>query len=150
MKFNLCKTPTGFSPATDADKEKVSKIGQGEIVSCRSVDQRSVEFNAKYWALADLVVENIPESTQKNLLENHQYQIKNSKAFHFYVKLKKGYIERKFVGKGGNIGWEPMSIAFDKMNEHEFQKFYNDAVDVALELLGAKADEMMSELLDFL
>lgn len=149
-KFDLVKDKNHFIPAGQSDMVKCMKIGQGEIIRCRSVDQRNVKFLRKYWALVDIILQNLPEPVEEDLIKNHQFRIKTKDDVHFYIKIKNGFVEKKYVGKDGNIAWFPKSISFDKMNEVEFEEFFSKAVDTACELLTVESDELIKEIMDFL
>lgn len=151
MKFNLAKTDKGyFIPATDSDQKKSRKVGEGEIIEAKSIDQRNYKFLKKYWSLVGVVLQNLPESVENNLRENHQFRIQSKEDVHFYIKLKNGYVEKRYINAKGNVGWEVKSIAFGKMSPEEFEEFFSKAVDTACELLTVESDDIMREILNFL
>ena len=151
MKFDLVKHKDGyFIPACDSDMKKAQKVGVGEVVRAKSSDQRNVRFLRKYWALVNVILENLPESVEDNLMQNHQFRIKTKEDVHFYIKIKNGFVEKKYIGKDGNIAWVPKSIAFDKMNETEFEEFFSKAVDTACKLLTVESDDLIKEVMNFI
>lgn len=149
MRVFVYKSDGKLSGATSEDKDKIAKMPVGEPFEIEYKQRRNPKFNAKYWALIRLFLDNIPESFQKDL-QNHQFQIRNKDDAHFYMKLKTGYIEKKFVDKKGNVAWVPKSIAFDKMDEMEFSEFYSKAVDVVCGIIGVEQSEILNELMEFL
>lgn len=149
MKLFVFKSGSKLVPATSEDKEKIGKMPVGTPFEIEYKQRRNPKFNAKYWSLIRLFLDNIPESFQKDL-QNHQFQIRNKEDAHFYMKLKTGYIEKKFLDNKGNVAWVPKSIAFDKMDEMEFSEFYSKAVDVVCGVIGVEQSEIMNELLTFM
>ncbi|MDR9419472.1 hypothetical protein [Gracilimonas sp.] len=150
MKFNLAKTDKGYAiPADGKDEEKFRKVGVGEVFECKSIDQRNYRFLQKYWALVDMILQNLPESVENNLMQNHQFRIKTKEDVHFYIKLKNGYVEKRYINDKGNVGWEVKSIAFGKMKPEEFEEFFSKAVDTACELLTVGSDDIMKEIMNF-
>lgn len=149
MKIWVYKSESKLNPATSEDKEKVNKMPVGEPFQISYVQQRNPAFNRKYWALVNLVLQNLPETVEESLMQNHQFRIKTKEDVHFYIKLKNGFVEKKYIGKDGNIAWVPKSISFDNMDEMEFQEFFDKAVDTACELLTVESDEIMKEIMRF-
>lgn len=150
MKLYVFKSGSKLVPATSEDKDKVSKMPVGEPFQISYVKQRNPAFHRKYWSLVNVILQNLPESVEENLMQNHQFRIKTKEDVHFYIKLKNGFVEKKYIGKDGNIAWVPKSISFDKMDEMEFQDFFDKAVDTACELLTVESDEIMKEIMNFL
>lgn len=150
MKFHLAKDNGLFKPADKDSEEKAKKVDQGEVVRAKSVNQRNYKFLQKYWKLVDITLHNLPQKTNKILQQRHEFQIKTKDDLHFYIKLKGGYIDKKFVGKDGNIGWEPQSIAFDSMDQQEFDQYFSDALDICADLLTIESDELINEVMQFM
>lgn len=147
MKFFLCKHNNHFLPATEEDEQKASKIGAGEIVEVTCTNQRNIKYHRKYWALVKVTLENLPETVEEDLQNKHQFRITSKEDMHFFIKIKNGFVEKKFIGKNGNIGWMPKSIAFDKMSEDEFSEFYDKALTTCAELLGVENDEIAKQII---
>jgi hypothetical protein len=141
MKFNLCKTETGFIPATDADKEKVSKIGQGEIVSCRSVDQRSMQFHRKFFALIRLAFDNMPERFDGFFPTPDDLRKELLILGGFYTE---------YTDFRGNTVKVPDSMAFDKMGAERFEQVYSKTLDLVCRLIGVEESDIMDQLIDFM
>lgn len=150
MKFHLVKHEGVFKAADYDSEEAVKKISEGEVVEAKTTKQRNYRFLKKYWALVNVTLRNLPESAEQDLWENHQFRIKDKEDLHFYLKLKGGYVEKKFVGKDGNIGWVPKSISFDSMEPEEFDRFFSDALDNCAKLLTVESDDLMNEVLSFM
>ena len=150
MKLFVFKQDGKLIPCTSEDKEKVDKLPVGEPFQIKYVEIRNVRFLRKYWALVNIILQNIPETVEENLMKNHQFRIKTKDDVHFYIKIKNGFIEKKYIGKDGNIAWVPKSISFDKMSESDFEEFFSKAIDTACELLTVESDEIMNELMNFI
>lgn len=149
-EFHLIKHKGVFKAADYDSEEAVKKISEGEVVRCKSVKQRNYQFLKKYWALVNVTLQNLPESVEQNLMQKHQFRIKSKEDVHFYFKIKNGYIEKKYIGKDGNIAWVPKSISFDSMEPEEFDTYFNDALDTAAKLLTVESDDLMQEVLNFM
>ena len=150
MKFFAYKQNGKLIPSSQSDKEKVDKLPSGEPFEIEYKRMRNPAFNRKYWALVGIILDNLPESVENNLMQNHQFRIKTKEDVHFYIKIKNGFIEKKYIGKDGNIAWVPKSIAFDKISETEFEEFFSKAVDTACELLTVESDEIIKEIMNFI
>ena len=150
MKIFVFKTGSKLVPSTSEDKDKIAKLPVGEPFLISYVKVRNPKFLRKYWALVNIILENLPESVENNLMKNHQFRIKTKDDVHFYIKLKNGFVEKKYIGNDGNIAWVPKSIAFDKMTSEEFEEFFSKAVDTACELLTVESDDLMREIMGFI
>lgn len=148
--FHLLKTKDGFYPADQDAVDKAKKVNLNEVVEAKSIDQRNYRFLKKYWKLVDVTLHNLPESVEQHLQEKHQFRIKTKEDLHFYLKLKGGYVEKKFVGKDGNIGWVPKSISFSEMDQAEFDDYFSDALDNCAKLLTVESDDLMNEVVSFM
>lgn len=148
-KILLENTPTGLKPMYDSDFDEKKKLKTGEQYWATIKKARNYRHLKKYWALMKLTFENIPHSKEEELAK-HEFQIQSPEDVHFYVKLKTGYVKKRFVGRDGNIGWEPKSIAFDSMSQDEFNDFYDKAVQVCIDLLEADRQLIENELMNFM
>jgi len=148
MKFFLVKSNNHYLPADEEDHKKSSKIGSGEIIEVTCTNQRNIKFHRKYWSLINTTLHNLPETAEKELMSKHQFRITSKEDLHFYVKIKNGYVEKRFIGKDGNIGWVPTSISFSSMDEDKFNEFYDKAVRTCAELLGLEDSELTKHILE--
>lgn len=64
----------------------------------------------------------------EKVVENHPFYFSTDQLLAF-LKVKLGYVE-EVVFHNGTAIWKTKSIAFDKMDQAEFQKFFNQALDV--------------------
>lgn len=150
MKLLLLNTVTGLLPIYNSDFESKKKLALNEQYWVDIKKARNPEHHKKYWALMKVGLEFLPEEKKKHLEDVNKFKIKTTDDLHFYVKLKLGLIERRFVGKDGHIGYQPKSIAFDAMDQIEFTEFYKKAVDAIIELTAADKDLIESNLMNFM
>ena len=124
MEFYLTKTDTmTFKASYDSDAEAVKHIPIGESVKAKFVKSRNVKHHRKFFGMLQMVTENIPE-TIADQYENMDYLLTE-------IKFQVGHVEIHNT-LGGKIEHVPKSISFGKMDQVEFEKFYNRAVDVIL------------------
>lgn len=124
MKLEMKKTDINSYSVVggiDYDKAKKWKIGQSK--ECEVKEPRNYEFHKKFFALVNLCFENLPEKfdstypTQKSLLNELKFQV--------------GHCEEHRT-LGGKITYIPKSINFASMDQWEFEKFYNNVLNVIL------------------
>ena len=141
-KCYVVKTLAGLTAAYDADKEHLSKLKLGEVYRCEIKRPRNIAFHCKYWALLNLVFDNLPESLEGT--------IRSVDELHWHVKMQCG-IRTQRVTLGGKILYEVGSIAFHRMTESEFEAFYQKAANVIVKyILPVDADELLNEVEAFL
>lgn len=133
--ITLVKKFNGLHPVYDSDKAALDKIGNGEIVEVSIKKTRNYRFHKKFFALAKLVFDN-------------QDTIKTFDQFMFVWKLKAGHYQEVNTGKG--VIYMPKSISFEKMNESEFEEFYNKFALIARAEIGCTNEEIEQELLNFM
>lgn len=133
MYLNLKKTPTGFIPVDEESVKVFNKVKDGFDIFAEYKPRRNMKFHKKYFALLNAVIIN-------------QSHYKNTDNLHEVIKFKGGYYDTIVPLKGEPI-LVTKSIAFDKMDNQEFEKFYSVALDECISLVG---DEAVNEILRFL
>ena len=141
MKFYLAKKGSYFIPATEDDSVKARKVGQGEVVVVKVVDQRNYKHLKKFFALINIAFSNMPEK-----YDNHfptpellrEELIKRAGYYHTYTDVK------------GNIQYVARSISFEKMSQDEFSDLYSRVLDVIIKWFDFPRETIESELGGFL
>lgn len=126
MRAVLIKTDKGLRGSTTEDheawgkfKRKLETMKPGTWLRMEWARPRNGKHHRKLFALLNLVAENseIYDTTQKALVA---------------VKLVSGYVDHVIDPRTGEITQIPQSIAFDAMEQDEFDKFYEAAIDGVL------------------
>lgn len=117
MKIYLKRQGDTLIPLSVADHESLKRIRDGEIIHVEYKKPRNPLFHNKFMSLVRTVYEN-----------SEQYESIDAMLNVFKVAL--GYYD--------TMWWRsmeiriPRSISFAKMDELEFEEFYNKAVTMAL------------------
>jgi len=144
MKVYLKKSLNGFSPA-DEDSEKYHKKCKLETVYYFDVkkvkDQRNYKLLQKYWTMLGVAVENTET-------------YRNKEDLHHDIKWALDITIVKQNMLTGEMMKEVGSVAFDKMENDEFNQYYSDSVGVVLSkvLKGVSEKELdnaVNEILGF-
>lgn len=136
MNFNLIKQADGsFLPAypTDHDKAKRFKVGEECNFSHKKI--RSVQFHRRYFAMIKMVFDN------QDIFDDQE-------TFRKYVEMKAGHYTVTKTVDGEMI--LPKSIAFDKLDDDEFQDLYGNVVAVVWEKFGMNSKVIEEELINFM
>jgi hypothetical protein len=134
--FLAKKSPFGSLHAVDPHGEAVlGKIGRGDVVSIEVKRPRNVQHHRLYWALVGLVHDN---------LDHERYPTPEDLSD--AIKIAAGHRKRIEL-PSGEVGFIPKSIAFHKMDQAEFDSFYERVCDlIALHFLpGVNKDDLRME-----
>lgn len=124
----------------DSDYEQKQHLRVGDTVLCSIRKPRNYEFHKKFFALVRLTFDNLPEHLVRMLnIHSEESMLDNLKLDLGYYSII--YHARKPVIKLG-------SISFAKMDETEFQTFYNRCIDIVLTnyLRGTSREEILNEI----
>ena len=124
-------------PTDEEGEELLRSLPQHQIVKCKLTRPRNVQHHRKFFALVNLVFEN-------------QERYANVDELLAALKIAVGHVNI-IVMPNGNEYRIPKSIAFHKMDQTEFDRFYARVVDVVIKhfLPGVTRDELRQELLEF-
>ncbi len=113
-------TPLGkISFADPRSAELWADLPRGKVLRAKVQQPRNIAHHRKYWALIALVFENQQSgvfATQEALSDG--------------IKLGIGHTDDVVNAETGQMQSTPASIAFDKMDQAEFEQFYDRAVDL--------------------
>ena len=132
MKFLLVKKGIYLIPATDADKEKFCKVGQGEFVQGEFNKKRNYKFLQKFFVLINIG------------FENQDFE-KNIGLYREKVMIQVGCCDTFFLDNG-QINFKAKSISYDAIpDDQEFERIYNLAVDHIANKLSMTNEELAAE-----
>ena len=133
-KLFLVKTTSGFLPFDDEDKAITDKFSEGEICEVEIRKARNWKNHKRFFAMVKLIFEN-----------QDKYQTIDELLIE--LKLIAGHYKVHVTNKG-NPQYIPKSISFEKMDEVEFQEFFDHVIDAALskKLIRITREEFLEEL----
>lgn len=124
MKIYCRVTDMGLIPMYDSDYDEKKKLRVGENVLCDISKPRNYEFHKKFFALIRLVFENLPEHIADT------FNIYSEEDMLDSLKVELGLYNIVYVG--GKQLVKVGSISFAKMDNTEFERFYNRSIDIVL------------------
>lgn len=140
MKFHLAKQGNRFIPMTEEDQIKAYKIGQGEVIEAKAVDQRNVQHHRKFFALINIVWDNMPEK--------YDNYFPTPEALRKELIKRAGYFET-YTDLKGTVQHIPKSIAFNKMGQSQFDDLYSKVLDVIVKWFDFDREVLESEIVGF-
>jgi aminopeptidase C len=138
--MRLVKTSMGLSPYTDEDAIELRRVGIGDILQAKALDQRNVQHHRKFFALIRVVYDNMPEQFDRHFPTKDDLRHELIKRAGFY----KEYIDLK-----GNKQYRAESISFDSMGQKRFDDLYNRVLDVVVQWFLFDRDVLESEIMQF-
>ena len=136
----LCRvTAQGLVPMYDSDYDEKKKLHEGETVMCSIRKPRNYEFHKKFFALVRMTFENLPERLVRML------SVRNEEDMLTVFKLDLGLFSTSWHCGRNVVKLD--SISFAKMDETEFQKFYDRCIDLVLSsyLRGTDKQSLIEE-----
>lgn len=140
MNIYCLVTPQGLVPIYDSDYEEKKRLKEGDRILCTIKKPRNYEFHKKFFALVRLCFDNLPETfyfeDTESLLEDMKVHLNM-----YDIVVINGYPHIK-----------TRSIKFSKMDNLEFERFYNRAIDVILDyyLRDNNKQEILDEVIRFM
>ena len=132
MKIYVKNTEQGLIPLYESDRKTKVKLKLGKEYLCEIKHPRNGKFHKKFMALVNLGFANQKIYT---FFDDYRYDV---------VILSGNYT----LTPEGNK--KPKSIAFANMEQEEFEKLYNDVLQVIAKLLGNKPEIIEANLLGFM
>lgn len=144
MKIYCRVTQQGLLPLYGSDYDERKRLKEGDEVLVEIKRARNVKFHKKYFALLRLTLDNLPDQVIE------QYRLYSPEDLNKLVKYFLGYADLVSVGELHYL--QERSIAFDKMDESEFETFYKRAVQLIRDtfLQGVTDEQIQEELYRFL
>lgn len=122
MTLYLINTVNGLVPCSDQDYDDKLRLKLGEIYEVKIKVARNYEFHKKYFALMRCAWEYQNEKVVAFFKDFNRWRK--------YVEVAAGYSDVFFSKKLNQFVDIPRSIAFDKMDNLEFTKLYENVKDV--------------------
>lgn len=141
----LCKvTPYGLIPLYDSDYDLKRRLRVGSVVKCKVSNPRNYEHHKKFFALVRLTFDNLPS----NLAEH--WRVHNEEDMLRRFKRDLGYYTSN-LNERGEREIEYQSISFSAMEQHEFERFYNQCIDLVLYkyIKGIDKQDLITEIENF-
>lgn len=141
----FCKvTPYGLVPLYDSDYDLKKRLRVGSIVKCKVSNPRNYEHHKKFFALVRLTFDNLPS----NLAE--YFKVHNEEDMLRRFKRDLGYFKTS-LNERGEKEIEYQSISFSAMEQHEFERFYNQCIDLVLYkyIKGIDKEDLITEIEHF-
>lgn len=144
MKVHLVKIGHSLTAASEADLTLLDSLEEGRTYGADIKSARNVRFHFKYMKLM--------RTAWEYMRENQQEFFRNSfDTFRKTIEVAAGCSERVYSLSRKEWLEVPRSIAFDKMDEAEFEVLYERVKDVLFNtaLKGISEQEFMQTLIDF-
>lgn len=132
-QINLIKRGGKLVPSLPQDEEKLARVKAGQIIQVSFKKPRNAAHHRKFFALIRTIVEHTDFDNEEQVL-------------HLF-KIKLGHFEHVIEPTSGKTFLMPKSISFAQMDQGQFDKFYKEAVTVALTLLPGWTKENLDEAL---
>jgi hypothetical protein len=134
-RFLAIKHLNSLRPADELGEAALRKIGHGEVLSVEIKRPRNGKHHRLFWALMGLVHDNIDQERYPTV-EDLVAAVKISAGLRTRIELP-----------NGEVGFIPGSIAFHKMDQDEFSKFYDRVCDLIAKhfLPGVNTNDLRRE-----
>lgn len=139
MTLYLTKSGDHFIPTDTESQSKANKVGQGEVVVCKSGDQRNILLHRKYFAMIRFCFHHLPE----------RYTFTDEEDLREALLIAIGWktVRHYFDGSEKEVA---KSISFNKVGQERFEKIYSRTLDVVARLVEIDSDKVETELLNFM
>lgn len=134
MKITLVKNLNNtFSLAYNSDYENAKKIKAGVVMEYETKKKRNYKFHKKFFAMINLVFDN-------------QEAYSNIEDLRHDLTIEAGFFTRRENLEGDEVK-KPLSISFSKMDEYQFNEYYNAILNVVIKHFGHNKEELETELI---
>jgi hypothetical protein len=130
----------GLKPYTDEDALDLRRVGIGDILQAKALDQRNVQHHRKFFALIRVVFDNMPE-------QYDQYFPTKDDLRHELIK-RAGFF-KEYTDLKGIKQYRAESISFDSMSQKRFDELYDRVLDVVVLWFAFDRDILENEILQF-
>lgn len=144
MEIYCRVTDVGLVPMYDSDLDEKHRLRIGDAVLCKITKPRNYEFHKKFFALVRLVYLNLPEHLHEQLNVWSEEDMLAAIKLDLGLATTQIYDGREVIKLG--------SISFAKMDETEFQRFYDRCVYLVQYkyLKGTDRESLLEEIGGFL
>ena len=135
------KTENQFRPVHKSDLDKWNKVKDNVVYCMRAKRDRNFRFHSKLFAIAKMIIDNIPEENPwSNKLP---YQLIKASM------IPLGFVE-EIVSLDGEVSFIPESINFEDCGEDHFQEIYTAMIKYWADHFGYTVEELESNHDDYL
>lgn len=144
MEIYCQVTDVGLVPMYDSDLDEKHRLRIGDAVLCKITKPRNYKFHKKFFALVRLVYLNLPEHLHEQLNVWSEEDMLAAIKLDLGLATTQIYDGREVIKLG--------SISFAKMDETEFQRFYDRCVYLVQYkyLKGTDRESLLEEIGGFL
>ena len=121
MDVYFAKTPDSLVPVDDVSLEALQSYGDGEVVRVKLFKDRNPRHHRLWFALLRAIFKN-------------QERYISQEALRFAITIQAGWVDEIRLS-GDKVALKPKSIAWSKMDQHEFSEYYKAALQAIPELL---------------
>lgn len=123
----LIRTGAALVPADDDSRDRIARMPRGQAVRAEVKRMRNLAHHRKFFALVEFVANRHPvyDNREKALVA---------------VKVAAGHVDFLPNPETGELVAVPRSIAFDAMEQGDFEEFYERAVQGVLDHIVPQAD----------
>ena len=139
-------------PESEMDYENIQAMHEGRSYECKLSAPRNYQFHKKFMVLVDVLFQLF---NPQPVVWNGLVAEKNRERFRKDLVIALGYHEL-VVNIKGEVRAEAKSISFAKMDELEFSRLYDSAINYAIRHIQgikgrsfAEIDEWVQRILDF-
>lgn len=118
-------TNYGLVPLYDSDLDAKKRLKIGSAVKCKISNPRNYEFHKKFFAMIRLTFDNLPA----HLAE--KWNINSEEDMLRRFKRDLGYYTNT-INEYGEHEIEYLSISFAAMEQHDFEDFYRQCINLVL------------------
>ena len=129
--FCIKRTGPVLTPASEEDKLVIDKMPNGSTVKLKFTRSRNIKFHRKWFSLARFAYDYweptpLPDPKYKNVVPEKDFD-----RFRKDLIILAGYYDATYR-MNGETRIEAKSIAFDNMDEDEFEKLFQKTIQVVL------------------
>ncbi len=124
-------------PLYPSDLDEKKKLKRNKVYSCEIKFERNYEFLKKFMALCK-----VGHKNTTNFIDSIPFDV-----YRKWVTIQAGFYDMYKTKKGTMV--EAKSISFDSMEEDEFQKVYDQALDIVIKDIGVTREEIEDNLINF-
>lgn len=121
MDTHFVKTGRHLLPVDDYTAEQVSQYGDGEVIRVKLFKDRNPRHHRLFFGLLRMVYIN-------------QEKYLSQEALRFAITIQAGWVDEIRLS-GDKVALKPKSIAWARMDQHEFKEFFDAALKAVPELL---------------
>jgi cell division FtsZ-interacting protein ZapD len=117
-----------------SESDYLDNIPEGEVLKCKISRPRNSQHHRKFFALLNIVYQN----------QDHYNSIDVMRSI---LTMKAGFYNEIKTDKG--LVFLPASISFAKMDQQEFNQFYEKMLMTCCDFLGTDKEELINEIKEF-